>query len=315
MKFSLVMPAYNSEKTIAESIDTVIAQTCGDWELIVVNDGSQDSTLDIVKSYVSSDGRIRVFSQENAGTAAANNFGISQAVGDYITIFPSDDWLLPNYLESFKLHIEDKPGFDIYTANGWFKYEDGYENKIIGEGLLSEEPTFIELIKTCPCSLGAMVKQGVHARVGWYRKERYTEDYDFWLRAAHLNLKFYFFDEPLVKVRVSKTQKSANTKAIHESDILIMQDLLADGTNSADVVETLANRIAEIEKLKKMKPGNRAAIGREFEARAQRFSAKVEKIVGSENLPAAMNAIHKVSFIARPFRWVALNIKMFFKKK
>lgn len=308
MKFSLVMPAYNSEKTIAESIETVIDQTYENWELIIVNDGSRDSTLEIIKDYAKRDARIRFFSQDNAGTAAANNFGISQAKGDYVSIFPSDDWLLPNYLEEFERQIKQKPGYDIYTANGWFKFESGREALIIPKNELSFEPTFIEIIKICPCSLGAMVKQGVHEKVGWYRKERYTEDYDFWLRAAQMGFRYFFFDMPLVKVRISQTQKSANVDAIHDSDLLIMHDLLNAPNNSAEVRNALLRRIKEKEAMKR--EPLIGALNLELEESAAAFSNKVEKIVGSKNHDLAMKVIHSVSFMVRPLRKFIFKMKV-----
>lgn len=315
MKFSFVMPAYNSEKTIAESIDTVLAQTYPNWELIVVNDGSKDSTLNIVEEYVKKDSRVRVFSQENAGTAAANNFGISQSSGDFVTIFPSDDWLLPNYLSEFFKQITQNPDFDIYFANGWFVHEEGYEVKIINEGLFDQEPTFIQVINTCPCSLGAMVRQGIHSEVGWYRKERYTEDYDFWLRAANRKYKFYFFDIPLVKVRISKTQKSANRVLICESDIQIMNDLLTNDSNSVEVETALKKRIRQIEKQKKGDLAMRVAIDRDLQISAQNFESLIVRVVGEKRTPSFLKAIHRVSFIVRPFRKMAFYIKALLKKK
>lgn len=308
MKFSFVMPAYNSEKTIAESIDTVIAQTHENWELIIVNDGSQDSTLEIIQDYVRRDERIRVFSQENAGTAAANNFGISQAVGDFITIFPSDDWLQNNYLEEFEKQIVLNPGYDIYTANGWFKFQSGREAIIIPKGSLSIEPTFIELIKTCPCSLGAMVKQGVHEQVGWYRKERYTEDYDFWLRAAQMGLRYFFFDMPLVKVRISQTQKSANVLAICDSDLLIFRDLLSESGDSLEEVKALKDRIHEKEAM--MVDPLRGEVNLELEEAAMALSAKIERIVGPRLFDPTMKLIHCVSFFVRPIRKKIYKMKV-----
>ena len=319
MKFSLIMPAYNSEKTIAESIDTLIAQTYPGWELIVVNDGSTDSTLDIVNKYSAEDGRIRVFSQENSGTAVANNFGISQANGDFITVFPSDDWLMPDYLQEFKNHIELAPGYDIYFANGWLKFEDGSEVKIITEDLFDREPTFAQIIKTCPCSLGAMVKKGVHDSVGWYRKERYTEDYDFWLRAADKHKRLYFFDKALVKVRLSATQKSANKIAICESDLAIMRELLASEGRSAKEVAALKNRISYIELLKSGKLEKKAEIqkdtGRQLDISAQKFYASVERIVGSKNAPKVLKVLHWVTFLVRPLRIIFYRLKAMQKNR
>jgi len=94
---SVIMPVYNSEKYLSEAINSVINQNYTNWELIIVNDGSVDQSLSIAKTFES--GRIKVFSQENKGQCAANNYGYRQSKGDYIKFFDSDDLLSTNILE------------------------------------------------------------------------------------------------------------------------------------------------------------------------------------------------------------------------
>lgn len=94
---SVVMPAYNVEKTIGRAIDSVIHQTYTNLELIIVNDGSTDATLDVIRGY--EDSRIVVVSQPNGGLSCARNTGINRATGEYLTFIDSDDWYEESYLE------------------------------------------------------------------------------------------------------------------------------------------------------------------------------------------------------------------------
>jgi len=88
-KISVIIPAYNAEKTIRETIESVCKQTFSDFELIIINDGSKDKTLEIAQSI--KDKRIKVFCYENRGLSTARNRGISKANGEYIAFLDADD--------------------------------------------------------------------------------------------------------------------------------------------------------------------------------------------------------------------------------
>ncbi len=96
---SVVVPVYNVAKYLRRCIDSVLAQTCGDWELVCVNDGSTDGSLDILNEYAARDGRIRIISKQNAGVSAARNDGIAAARGEYVLFLDSDDFIHPQTLE------------------------------------------------------------------------------------------------------------------------------------------------------------------------------------------------------------------------
>ena len=99
---SVIMPAYNSETYIRESIDSVLAQSFSDFELIVVDDGSTDATAEIVESYT--DNRIRLIRQANQGVSVARNTALEEANGQYITFLDSDDLYYPDCLKTL-LHL------------------------------------------------------------------------------------------------------------------------------------------------------------------------------------------------------------------
>ena len=98
---SVVMPVYNGEKYVAEAIESILEQTFSDFELIIVDDGSQDRTAAIIRSYAARDDRIRcVMLEQNTGEAGARNRGLEQATGEYVTSSDSDDVSLPERLEN-----------------------------------------------------------------------------------------------------------------------------------------------------------------------------------------------------------------------
>src|SRR5690606_29478243 len=115
---SIIMPAYKAEKTIPDSIESVLAQTYRNFELIIVEDFSPDSTRDIVKQFSSLDSRIKLISKDNnEGVAAARNTGLDYARGDFVAFLDSDDKWFKTKLEKQINIFNQYPEIDIiYTA-------------------------------------------------------------------------------------------------------------------------------------------------------------------------------------------------------
>jgi glycosyltransferase involved in cell wall biosynthesis len=117
---SVIIPAYNAEKTIQETIESVLNQTFSDWELIVVNDGSQDRTVEVVSQI--KDSRIKVFSYANAGVSASRNRGFEKSVGEFIAFLDADDLWTPDKLESQLNALHSHP--EAAVAYSWTDYID-----------------------------------------------------------------------------------------------------------------------------------------------------------------------------------------------
>lgn len=109
---SVIIPAYNSEKYIDRCIESLVNQTINDYELLIINDGSTDSTLGICKKLSSKYRNIRVLNQNNKGVSEARNYGMVNAIGDFIAFVDSDDFVEPNYLETL-LHGIQKNNADL----------------------------------------------------------------------------------------------------------------------------------------------------------------------------------------------------------
>lgn len=107
--FSIIIPVYNNECFLCECVDSVLAQTYNDFELILVDDGSTDRSGEICDEYAEKDLRIKVFHTRNQGVSMARNLGLSVAQGKYINFVDSDDWVTPNCLEKY---VEARIAYD-----------------------------------------------------------------------------------------------------------------------------------------------------------------------------------------------------------
>ena len=108
-EISIIVPVYNVEKYISENINSILSQACVDLELILVDDGSTDSSGNICDAYAKKDSRIKVIHQKNSGVSAARNTGIEIASGKYIVFIDSDDYLKPDYLSELYKAIISNP--------------------------------------------------------------------------------------------------------------------------------------------------------------------------------------------------------------
>jgi glycosyltransferase involved in cell wall biosynthesis len=222
---SVVMPAYNSERHIRESIDSVLAQSHRDLELIVVDDGSRDGTAGVLASYGD---RIRVITQPNEGSGAACNHGVREARGEWIALLDSDDLWLPQKLERQLQVCGDKAisytdmtyfGDSIKTEIRRSSFSPGRTGLVIEELLIDN---FI------PKS-SVLVRRDVYLEAGGFPGRYYTvEDWPLWL-AICAKHEVGYVDEPLLRYRVhaqSKSMAARKTMADHER---ILADAFAPG--------------------------------------------------------------------------------------
>ena len=114
---SIIIPCYNAELYIKKSIETLKAQTNEKWEAIYINDGSIDNTLSLLEKYTASDSRFKIYTQENKGAAKAREFGITKAIGNYITFLDVDDTLTKNAIEELTKRIELNPDIIVTGFN------------------------------------------------------------------------------------------------------------------------------------------------------------------------------------------------------
>ena len=121
--FSVIIPTYNRAHHLTTSYKSVQSQTLTDWELIIVDDGSTDDTKEVIASF--NYPRIIYVYQENAERSAARNNGIQHANGEWICFLDSDDYFLPNHLESFHQFIIDKDPTPCFIITGGYEEHQG----------------------------------------------------------------------------------------------------------------------------------------------------------------------------------------------
>jgi len=136
--FTVVMPAHNAEATVGRAIESVLAQELGEFELVVVDDGSTDGTRARVGEFLD-DPRIRVISQPQAGPAAARNTAIRAGAGELVSMLDADDLWLPTYLERMGAALRSDDGAGLAYTNAWVLDEP--PGKIRQNLALRHEPT------------------------------------------------------------------------------------------------------------------------------------------------------------------------------
>lgn len=152
-RISVIMPAYNAEGFLQKSVASVVDQTFGDWELIIVDDGSTDATAQICDELARSDERINVLHTSNGGVSSARNAGMALAAGDYIAFLDSDDWLEPQAYEKM-LSLTDSMATTTVACGNRLAYPDGssaVEAPPLGAGLYLSDETQIGIVIPLLC--------------------------------------------------------------------------------------------------------------------------------------------------------------------
>lgn len=146
---SLIIPCYNVERTVSKCLNSVTKQIYKNLEIIIINDGSTDRTLEIIKQFQKEDSRLIVINQKNSGVSKARNLGIQSATGQYICFVDSDDWIEKDYCSSL-LHSITTNGADISIAEAFYEDENGnkIENHQLGYSSISvyDNQTALQLL-------------------------------------------------------------------------------------------------------------------------------------------------------------------------
>ncbi|KHD38315.1 glycosyl transferase [Clostridium acetobutylicum] len=246
-KVSIVMPVYNSERYLAEAIESILDQTYNDFEFIIVDDGSTDESYNIISSYANKDNRIIVISREHRGLVDSLNEGINIARGKYIARMDADDISINNRIEKQFEFLELNKDVDILgTRIEAFGDIDEKQKTIYNSAFsIKFDSQNIEQVFLTSCAIphpSVMFKKDSIVKLRGYRKEYDTaEDYDLWLRAIRNGYKIVRMDECLIKYRVHNKSKTAvemfNPKMV-EYTMKAKIDYIND-TNKKDKVDYL----------------------------------------------------------------------------
>ncbi len=205
---SIIMAAYNSERTIESAIRSVQAQTYPRWELIVINDCSKDSTAAIATSFALSDSRIHIFNNEtNSGVSVSRKKGMEKANGEWIAILDSDDMWDSKKLEK-QLSVAHKTGAELIFTGSNFIDDGG--NSIDWQMHVPEILTYHELLKQNLVSNSSVVVKKELYKQFYAIGDGMHEDFAIWLGITRTGRNAYGIDEPLLIYRLSNSSKSSN---------------------------------------------------------------------------------------------------------
>ena len=223
---SVVMPAYNAEKYLAEAIDSILTQTFTDFELIIIDDGSTDQTPAIIKRYKEQDSRISAFFlQKNMGIAAALNQGLSVARGKYLARMDADDISLPERFAKQAAFMEAHPAVGVLGTAAIVIDSAGRHHQTL------VFPTSHLLLLWSLCFYSPIIHPSVMARrevilsAGGYLSTTHTEDYELWGRLSTIT-QFANLAERLLLLRKSGTNVSTRySKNFLDDGIIISKSM------------------------------------------------------------------------------------------
>jgi glycosyltransferase involved in cell wall biosynthesis len=203
---SVIMPAYNAAVTVKASVQMLLAQTFSNWEAVIIDDGSKDNTLEILREIERKDSRIHVITQSNQRQAAARNAGIAKARGHYIAFLDADDFALPERFAKQVAFLDQHT--DVTVLGGGRIDFDSATGVELGVTLHPEDHDTLcsRIFTECPFTTSTVM-----ARADFFQSRHFDpamppcEDHDLWIRSYHDNgIRFQNLNEPLVRYACRK---------------------------------------------------------------------------------------------------------------
>lgn len=204
---SIITPSYNSEKFIARTIDSVMAQSYRHWEMLIIDDGSVDSSKDIITAYIRKNDKIKLLEcKQNLGAARARNLGIKNARGRYIAFLDSDDLWLPGKLEKQIAFMQANNLLFTYSSYRLIDEEDNDLGIFVTKKYINYEDT----LRTC--SIGCLTAIYDSERLGKIYMPNISkkEDYGLWLTILKRIKSTAGLEQPLSVYRIRKYSLSSN---------------------------------------------------------------------------------------------------------
>lgn len=232
--FSVIIPLYNKEKYVEKALHSVLNQTFKEFEVIVVDDGSTDHSLDKVQKFnpeLNSGSKVQIVEQQNSGVSIARNNGVAQAIYDYIAFLDADDWWEPTFLEEMAKLISSFPKAGIYGSN--YFYIKNKQKRIVNIGVNRDFQSgyinyFGVYAKTLamPLWTGAVVlrKDVFNEMQGFKPNLKLGEDFDLWIRIA-LKYPVVFLNKSLSNYNQDVEVKHRGIGRLHQPENHILWNL------------------------------------------------------------------------------------------
>ncbi|WP_214710808.1 glycosyltransferase family 2 protein [Exiguobacterium sp. s55] len=220
---SVIMPTYNSEEFITDSINSVINQTYEKWELIIVDDCSKDKTVEIVEKIISIDSRIKLIRlATNKGAANARNSGIQLAAGEYIAFLDSDDIWMENKLD---LQISFMVQNDYIFTCTYYDKIDWNSTSLSNIVKYPKEVTYQQLLYNCPGNSSVMYNANKISEKLYINPIRKRNDYLMWLNLIKKTQTLHCLDKVLMSHRVRNDSLSKNKSSLVKYHWIIYRNI------------------------------------------------------------------------------------------
>jgi glycosyltransferase involved in cell wall biosynthesis len=242
---SVAMPAYQAERWIGATLESVLNQTSPPDEVVVVDDGSTDRTVDIARRFGE---RVRVVQQPNAGVSAAYNRAFRESAGSYVAMCPADDLWEPHKLELQLKVLSANPAVDVaFGGARYFGLEERDFEGPVHSGILDSKSFFRDMYGAdlIPAPT-AVVRRQLFERLGGFREDLAGEDYEFWMRALKHGALFFHDPRLLVRLRQHGCNLSAQAVSMWEMNLQIHELYGGDLGDERLVRHTLAHDLRTI---------------------------------------------------------------------
>ena len=221
---SIIIPAYNVERYIKSCLGSVIAQSYQNLEIIIVNDGSVDTTEQIIRVYEKRDSRIVVMNKQNGGLSSARNTGLARATGEYLIIFDSDDIMVPEKVQSQVAWLEQHPQYGMVYSN-LFHFVDGTNKIYILSVRKSTADHYSALLLGNYINPNTVcMRRLVYEQVGIFDEDiRSAEDWDYWLRISQKGILIGYDPQPLTLYRMRHNSLSADHLTMCKTALYVLE--------------------------------------------------------------------------------------------
>ena len=223
---TVLMPVYNAEKFLAESINSILSQTYSNFEFVILDDGSTDNSLKIIKAYAKEDKRIKILvNNKNQKTAKSRNILLKKATTEFIAWMDADDISLPYWLQTQMDFLKQNSNIDVVSCHLQFF---GGRKSIFKKALLDSQIKSAFLLDCAFGTGGSMIKmKKIRANKFFFNEQlESAEDYDYWIKGCSV-LSFAAIDKILYKYRIHSLQDSAvNREKQKKTHLLIVEEHL-----------------------------------------------------------------------------------------
>lgn len=253
MRFSVIMPLFNKAPYVTKAIESVLVQTFNDFELVVVDDGSQDGSAEVASKAIEGSRNCRLIRQENVGVSMARNNGVAVSQGDLLCFLDADDWWEPSFLEEMDKLVDSYPEAGIYGTNYTIVNETRHKTRVASVSVeFGFEQGYINYCQAyaktmyMPLWTGAVcIPRSVFEEMhGFPQDIKLGEDFLLWIRIA-LKYKVAFLNKPLSNYNQDVDGLNRGVGRLHhpKSHMLWNMDFLAEEERSNPELKQLLDNL------------------------------------------------------------------------